>query len=390
MTTLQTFTANSGAATQINEIVRTLSPAGLYGIDPATTTGLTLGYYGGVLDGVSYADGTHLLTASTTRYVVAARATGVVSSSTGTTNWDDQTNYLRMGVAVVGASTITTWTDWREAYGATGGAFTGGTLAAALNEAPPVTLASATTVNIGAAAANTISITGTTPITAFDTIAAGAVRRLVFSGILTLTHNATSLILPTGASITTAAGDVAEFVSLGSGNWRCIAYMRASGAALAGSGGMTNPMTTAGDLILGGVSGVPGRLGIGTNDGQVLSISGGNVVWAPPRILQNSQSSAYTLLISDAGKHIFHPAADTTARIWTIPANASVAFPVGTAITFDNDFGAGVITISITSDTLVLVGATGSTGSRTLASGGQATALKVDSTRWRISGTGLT
>jgi hypothetical protein len=107
-------------------------------------------------------------------------------------------------------------------------------------------------------------------------------------------------------------------------------------------------------------------------------------------IRQNSQSADYTLVLTDGGKHIYHPAADTTARAWTIPANATVAFPIGTAVTFDNDFGAGAITIAITSDTLVLVGTAGSTGSRTLASGGQATALKVGSTRWRISGVGLT
>jgi hypothetical protein len=107
-------------------------------------------------------------------------------------------------------------------------------------------------------------------------------------------------------------------------------------------------------------------------------------------IPQNSQSTAYTLVLGDANKHIYHPAADTTARTWTIPANSSVAFPIGTAVTFDNDFGAGALTIAITTDTLVLVGAAGSTGSRTLATGGQATAIKVTSTRWRISGVGLT
>lgn len=111
-------------------------------------------------------------------------------------------------------------------------AFAGGTLSSALNEAPIVTLASAATVDIGAAAANTISISGTTTITSLGTIAAGAKRVLVFEGALTLTHNATSLILPTGADIVTAAGDTAEFVSLGSGNWRCTRYSRASGEAV--------------------------------------------------------------------------------------------------------------------------------------------------------------
>lgn len=106
-------------------------------------------------------------------------------------------------------------------------------------------------------------------------------------------------------------------------------------------------------------------------------------------IAQNSQSADYTLVLSDAGKHIYHPGADTTARTWTIPANASVAFPIGTAVTFVNDTSAGVITIAITSDTLVLAGS-GTTGSRTLAANGMATAVKVTSTRWIISGSGLT
>lgn len=108
-------------------------------------------------------------------------------------------------------------------------AFVGGTLSQALNEAPIVTLASAATVDIGAATANTISISGTTTITSLGTIAAGAKRALVFQDALTLTHNATSLILPGGADIVTAAGDVLQFVSLGSGNWRCVAFQRGAG-----------------------------------------------------------------------------------------------------------------------------------------------------------------
>lgn len=101
----------------------------------------------------------------------------------------------------------------------------------------------------------------------------------------------------------------------------------------------------------------------------------------------NSQSAAYTTVLSDASKCIYHPTSDTTARTFTIAANASVAYPVGTVLMFENDVGAGTLTISINTDTLVLVGAAGTTGSRTLAAGGRATAFKVTSTRWRISGT---
>lgn len=106
-------------------------------------------------------------------------------------------------------------------------------------------------------------------------------------------------------------------------------------------------------------------------------------------IPQNSQSAAYTLVLTDSGKHILHPSADTTARTFTIPANGAVAFPIGTAVTFINQNAAGVITIAITTDTMRLAGA-GTTGSRTLAANGVATAIKLTSTEWIISGTGLT
>lgn len=104
-------------------------------------------------------------------------------------------------------------------------------------------------------------------------------------------------------------------------------------------------------------------------------------------IPQNSQSAAYTCVEADGGKHIFHPTADNNARTFTIPANASVAFVVGTAITFVNQIN--TVTIAITSDTLRWA-KDGSTGSRTLAANGIATALKITSTEWLITGEGLT
>lgn len=94
-------------------------------------------------------------------------------------------------------------------------------------------VASATTCDIGAASGMFVHITGTTTIEGFGTKTAGVERILVFDGALTLTHNATSLILPGGANITTAAGDTAVMVSEGSGNWRCVAYVKADGTAIA-------------------------------------------------------------------------------------------------------------------------------------------------------------
>jgi hypothetical protein len=102
----------------------------------------------------------------------------------------------------------------------------------------------------------------------------------------------------------------------------------------------------------------------------------------------NSNSSSYTTVLSDSGKAILHPSTDTNARTFTIPANSSVAYPLGTAITFIN-MTAAVVTIAITTDTMYLSGS-GNTGSRSLAQYGSATAIKLTSTTWLISGSGLT
>jgi hypothetical protein len=93
----------------------------------------------------------------------------------------------------------------------------------------PVDIASAATTDIGASASPNVRITGTTSITSFGTVAAGTRRFLAFAAALTLTHNATSLILPGAANITTAAGDMAVARSLGSGNWVIESFTRAAG-----------------------------------------------------------------------------------------------------------------------------------------------------------------
>lgn len=101
-----------------------------------------------------------------------------------------------------------------------------------------------------------------------------------------------------------------------------------------------------------------------------------------------SKSADYTLVLADGGSAVLHPSADTTGRTFTIPANASVAYPLGTVLTFINQDSAGNVTIAITSDTMRLAGA-GTTGSRTLTPNGMATAIKITTTEWIISGVNL-
>ncbi len=100
-------------------------------------------------------------------------------------------------------------------------------------------------------------------------------------------------------------------------------------------------------------------------------------------ILQNVQNGNYTLVLGDAPKHIYKASGGAGETI-TIPANASVAFPIGTAIPIVNQ-GGGDLSIAITSDVMQLEGA-GTTGTRTLADDGIATILKVTATLWMISG----
>lgn len=102
----------------------------------------------------------------------------------------------------------------------------------AIDQAKGSDIASASSIDLGAATGNFVDVTGTTGITALGTVQSGTQRTIRFTGILLLTHNATSLILPSGANITTAANDRATFISLGSGNWICTAYTKADGTAL--------------------------------------------------------------------------------------------------------------------------------------------------------------
>lgn len=150
-------------------------------------------------------------------------------------------------------------------------------------------------------------------------------------------------------------------------------------ASLAGTETLTNKTLTS-PTINGGTIG-----GSGTITAANSISDTGTIAAASPGfrgLPQNAKTAAYELVLTDAGKHI----SITTGGI-TVPANASVAFPIGTTIVIFNDSSSSQ-TIAITSDTLRLAG-TASTGSRTLAQYGLATLVKVGSATWAISGAGV-
>ena len=103
---------------------------------------------------------------------------------------------------------------------------------------------------------------------------------------------------------------------------------------------------------------------------------------------QNVITGEYTLVLSDSGLQLFHPRSDNaTARTWTVPSNATVAYPIGTALTFINQSGASNVSV-VFNDTVVFGGQT-QTGPILLVPGAVATAFKIASTEWNIQGVGI-
>jgi hypothetical protein len=169
----------------------------------------------------SPADGDAYLIGSTPTSVWTGQAGKIASCADGA--WRFYPPFEGLRAYVVPASTFIVyasgvWTDWNS-----------------LISASEAAIASAATCDLGAAGALCVEITGTTTITSFGS-GANKIRFVRFAQALTLTHNATSLILLGGASRVTAAGDVGFYTSDASGNWRERDYRRADGSD-AGSGG---------------------------------------------------------------------------------------------------------------------------------------------------------
>jgi hypothetical protein len=142
--------------------------------------------------------------------------------------------------------------------------------------------------------------------------------------------------------------------------------------------GFQAPASIAADVLwtLPGTDGSANQV-LQTNGSGILSwaTAGGSVQYS-----QNIQSANYTLTIDDAGKQIFHPASDTVSRVYTIPANSSVAFSIGTVVLFTVENGARNVSVAITSDTLV--NANGLTGTITVPSNDTLACIKVTNTKW--------
>jgi hypothetical protein len=294
-------------------------------------------------------------------------------------------------------------------------AITGGTIDGTSIGATTRSTVSATTVNANS------TVTGTQLI---STVAIGTAPFSVTSTtpVANLSIGGNAATSTSATTATNVAGGAAGSIPYQTGSGATSMLSQASGVLVGGATPSystaptltgTNFSGTAGSLSIGGnaatattattatnISGgangsVPYQTGSGATamlaaatDGQVLTLSSGVPTWAnAPGLNQNAQTSSYTAVLSDAQKQIYF-SGSTGSQTLTIPANASVAYPIGTALTFINMASVSV-GIAITSDTLYW-SPSGTTGSRTLAQYGLATAIKLTSTTWIISGQGLT
>ncbi len=180
-------------------------------------------------------------------------------------------------------------------------------------------VSSASSVDLGAEAASVITISGTTTITSFGTVSAGIWKWVVFSGALTLTHNGTSLILPTGANITTAAGDCAMFVSAGSGNWRCLSYLRANGQPLVNSGNFSDGSASAPGIAFSNDSNTgiyrigADSMGFSTNGTLRLTVDTSAITSTLKAVLPNGTEGAPALSFGDSDSGIYAASANTVS-----------------------------------------------------------------------------
>lgn len=165
-------------------------------------------------------------------------------------------------------------------------------------------------------------------------------------------------------SITITGGTITGITDLavadgGTGSSTAAAARTALGAAALGANADITSLETDTELVEGG-----------TISATTLGFRG-----LPP----NAKTGAYTLALTDQGKII-----PNTTGGWVIPANASVAFPIGSTIALYNN-SASTQALTITTDTLRLAGTT-STGTRTIGIRGLATLVKVNTTEWVVSG----
>lgn len=269
--------------------------------------------------------------------------------------------------------TVTSGTDWEVGigtYSTSGTTLARTTILSSSIGGGAITLAGTSTVFVTYPAEKSVNLDASGNATALGTPASGTVTNLTGTASININGTVGATIANTGAFTTATA-----------------------------STSVTSPLVIGGTTASSTLT-VQSTSGAGTSDAIIFKtgsqveqfriLTGGGITSADlvdavgyKGLPQNSQTASYTLALTDMGKMV-----NTTTGGVVIPANGSVAFPIGSTVIIYNN-SATSQTISITTDTMYLAG-TATTGSRTLAQRGLATVVKVTATNWAISGGGVT
>lgn len=249
---------------------------------------------------------------------------------------------------------------------------------------------------------NVTAIGGTGTFAAWTIgMAVAAGSYVTLTGAETLTNKVLTTPTLSGASGSTAAriGYASGVLSFGDGS------VQQSVATLVSAQTLTNKTVALGSNT---VSGTTAQFNTALTDGDFATLAGtetftnktltspvisGGTINSTATVLDTGTIAANsvgfrgvpvsanvtgTLVLADAGEQLIV----TTNQI--IPANASVAFPIGTLIEIYNN-SAAAITVAITTDTLRLAGGA-TTGTRTIAAYGSCFLSKKTATVWSASG----
>ena len=140
--------------------------------------------------------------------------------------------------------------------------------------------------------------------------------------------------------------------------------------------------TTTGALVVSGGVGVSGNLNISGN--IQANVNGYSIGYS--EIPQISFAANTTLALTDSSKHYYSTSASVLGL--TIPTNANVAFNIGTVITVVNA-GTGSIKVQPASGVTLYMGGNSTSTTRTIATYGVGTLMKVATNSWFINGAGV-
>jgi hypothetical protein len=245
------------------------------------------------------------------------------------------------------------------------------------------------TLNVPTASASNRGVLSSADWTTFNNKGSGTVTSVGFTGGLL------SIATATSTPAITVAGTSGGIPYFSSGTtWATSAALAANALVVGGGAGAAPATVTTG-------TGVVTALGVNTGSSGAFATQGGAIISATTindsagtgytigyrQMPQNSQTGAtYTLVLADDGKHVYLNTGSTNTV--TVPTNASVAFPIGTVVTVVNG-NSGVCTISGPTTGLQLANGAAAT-TRSIATKGMATMIKVATDLWYVSGAGVT